>query len=95
MTRLSLPPIAAIGSHQACCVFGRNEATGKQVWSPDLGYPGDTYYLEFHRKDYDSGLHYWRITGRPDKEVYDPQAAQRSVKSHARHFVSPVSQSSS
>jgi 1,4-alpha-glucan branching enzyme len=72
-------------------VFGRNEATGKQVWSPDHGYPGDPCYLEFHRKDSESGLHYWRVTGRPEKEIYDPEAAQSRVESHARHFVSLLS----
>jgi 1,4-alpha-glucan branching enzyme len=74
-----------------CAVFGRNEATGRQVWSPDTGYPGDRHYLEFHQKDDESGLRYWRITGHPEKELYDPQAAQRSVESHAQHFVSLVS----
>jgi len=74
-----------------CAVFGRNEATGRQVWSPDTGYPGDGHYLEFHQKDHDSGLRYWRITGHPEKELYDPAAAQRSVENHARHFVGLVS----
>ena len=46
-------------------VFGRNEATGRQVWSAEVGYPGDPYYLEFHAKDSESGLHYWRVTGGP------------------------------
>jgi 1,4-alpha-glucan branching enzyme len=69
-------------------VFGRNEETGKQVWSPDHGYPGDPYYLEFHSKDPDSGLHYWRVTGGPEKRVYEPDAAAHRAEEHARHFVS-------
>lgn len=68
--------------------FGRNEATGKQVWSPEIGYPGDPYYLEFHKKDHESGLHCWRVSGQPEKDVYDPAAASKSVQHHARHFVS-------
>lgn len=71
-------------------VFARNEATGKQVWSPDEGYPGDPEYLEFHGKDAQSGLHYWKVTGRPEKEIYRPDAARARVQSHARHFVSLV-----
>ena len=67
-------------------VFGRNEATGKQVWSPDHGYPGDPYYLEFHSKDSESGLHYQRVTGGGEKQVYDVDAAQQRVQSHAHHF---------
>ena len=69
-------------------VFGRNEATGKQVWSPDQGYPGDPFYLEFHQKDPESGLHYLRVTGAPEKLVYDVDAAGERVKAHAEHFVS-------
>ncbi|HOS97564.1 MAG TPA: 1,4-alpha-glucan branching protein, partial [Deltaproteobacteria bacterium] len=68
-------------------VFGRNDETGKQVWSPHRGYPGDPFYLEFHSKDALSGLHYSRVTGESAKEVYDPEAAAGRVKSHARHFV--------
>lgn len=68
-------------------VFGRNEATGKQVWSPDQGYPGDLCYLEFHVKDPESGLRYQRVTGRAEKEVYDPDAAAERVRTHAEHFV--------
>lgn len=73
-----------------CVVFGRNEATGKQVWSPEVGYPGDHNYLEFHQKDPESGLRYWRVTGREEKALYDPEEARRSLESHAQHFVSLV-----
>jgi 1,4-alpha-glucan branching enzyme len=69
-------------------VFGRNEATGRQVWSAEAGYPGDPYYLEFHAKDSESGLHYWRVTGGPEKARYDPEKARERVESHAEHFVS-------
>ncbi|MHA1733465.1 MAG: 1,4-alpha-glucan branching protein domain-containing protein [Promethearchaeota archaeon] len=69
------------------CVFGRNSETGKQVWSPDFGYPGDPWYLEFHKKDGQSGLHYWRVTGPGEKQLYDPAAAAERVESHATHFV--------
>ena len=31
-------------------VLGRDSATGKQVWSGEHGYPGDEWYLEFHKK---------------------------------------------
>jgi 1,4-alpha-glucan branching enzyme len=71
-------------------VFGRNEATGHQVWSAEAGYPGDPFYLEFHAKDSESGLHYWRVTGGPEKDRYDPDKARERVESHAEHFVSLV-----
>ena len=73
-------------------VFGRNEATGRQVWSAEAGYPGDPYYLEFHAKDSESGLHYWRVTGGPEKARYVPEQARERVESHADHFVSLLRQ---
>jgi 1,4-alpha-glucan branching enzyme len=72
-------------------VYGRDEATGLQVWSAAHGYPGDFFYREFHRKDDHSGLQYWRITGADvdlgDKEFYAPHHAFNKVREHADHFV--------
>ncbi|HID64208.1 MAG TPA: DUF1957 domain-containing protein [Anaerolineae bacterium] len=72
-------------------VYGRDEATGLQVWSAAHGYPGDFLYREFHRKDDQSGLQYWRITGADvdlgSKEFYDPHHAFNKVQEHADHFV--------
>lgn len=76
--------------------IGRNYATGRQVWSADNGYPGDFWYREFHRKDGESGLHYWRVSGpRVDlgeKSLYHPGQAFDRVHEHAAHFVSLVEQ---
>ena len=75
-------------------VLGRNERTGKQVWSGTYGYPGDFAYREFHRKDGVSGLQYWRIGGKEldlgEKPPYEPEVAQQRVRDHADHFVSLV-----
>ncbi len=75
-------------------VYGRDERTGKQVWSASEGYPGDFLYREFHRKDDRSGLQYWRVTGdRVDlgqKDLYDPYHAFLQAQSHAAHFVEVV-----
>lgn len=77
-------------------VFGREEETGLQVWSAAHGYPGDFVYREFHRKDANSGLQYWRITGAKtdlgQKAFYDPHAAFNQVNLHADHFVDIVTQ---
>ena len=82
---VSRPEVAAIG---------RNAVTGLQVWSADHGYPGDFLYREFHKKDGESGLHYWRVTGaRVDlgqKDLYDPDRAFAQAHQHARHFASLV-----
>ncbi|MDP9236982.1 MAG: DUF1957 domain-containing protein [Chloroflexota bacterium] len=81
------PKVAAIG---------RNVTTGMQVWSADHGYPGDFAYREFHRKDGESGLHYWRVTGAGvelgQKDFYDPKRAFERVHEHARHFAALVEQ---
>jgi len=78
---LTTPPVAAIG---------RNDRTGQQVWSADWGYPGEADYREFHRKDPESGLQYWRVTG-PGvdlgaKDLYHPDWAEGKVRAHAEHF---------
>jgi len=81
------PPVA---------VIGRNHRTGQQVWSADWGYPGDGDYREFHKKDNESGLQYWRVTG-PEadlgsKDCYHPDWAEHKVREHVRHFASLVEQ---
>ncbi|MFX0036857.1 MAG: 1,4-alpha-glucan branching protein domain-containing protein [Candidatus Hermodarchaeota archaeon] len=77
-------------------VFGRNKRTSRQVWDSTIGYPGNEYYREFHKKDHESGLHYWRITskefGKSEKELYDVEKAKEIISSHANHFVSIVSE---
>lgn len=74
------------------CVFGRNTPTGKQVWSPDGGYPGDPYYREFHIKDNESGLQYLRITRSDPKQIYDPQKAVERANLHADHFIGLITE---
>ncbi len=72
-------------------VLARHERTGQQVWSAAFGYPGDFAYREFHRKDAESGMQYWRISGAGvelgEKEPYDPDNATSQVASHADHYV--------
>ncbi len=71
-------------------VMARNEHTGLQVWSAEKGYPGDGTYREFHKKDGQSGLHYWRVTGANvdlgDKAEYEPTVASATSQRHASHF---------
>ncbi|MBP1658893.1 MAG: putative alpha-amylase [Candidatus Aminicenantes bacterium] len=72
--------------------FARDDISGAQVWSRDMGYPGDGGYLEFHKKHFPGGMRYWRITsGDADlglKEPYDPEAVGPRLEAHAGHFVS-------
>ena len=80
--------------HSGVAVMGRNNRTGMQVWSASSGYPGDSDYREFHKKDDVSGLQYWRVTQAEsdlgDKDLYHPDWAQEKVRQHAAHFVNLV-----
>ena len=75
-------------------VLGRNNSTGQQVWSGQFGYPGDSWYREFHRKDGVSGMQYWRIgaagSGLGEKLPYEPDRAAGRVREHAAHYVALV-----
>ncbi|KKL27507.1 hypothetical protein LCGC14_2384450, partial [marine sediment metagenome] len=74
------------------CVFGRNRNISRQVWDNRIGYPGNINYREFHRKDHESGLHYWRITNKSvgfnEKKLYNIEKAMETVDSDAQHFIS-------
>jgi 1,4-alpha-glucan branching enzyme len=93
-TRTTMRPYYVQASGVA--VFGRDENTGLQVWSAAHGYPGDYAYREFHRKDANSGLQYWRITGANtdlgQKAPYDPHPAFNQVNIHADQFVGIATQ---
>lgn len=75
-------------------VFGRDRRTGSQVWSSEWGYPGDGSYREFHKRDDESGLRYWRVTSRltglDQKELYNPEQAMARVDEQSDHFVNLV-----
>jgi len=75
------PPVA---------VFTRDERTGLQVWSGDTGYPGDGWYLDFHKKHFPGGHRYWRVTSAKSdlgaKEPYEPRKAAERVPENADHF---------
>jgi 1,4-alpha-glucan branching enzyme len=79
---------------EATTVFPRDSRTGVQVWSGDIGYPGDDAYLDFHKKRWPGGHRYWRVTGprvdTNDKQPYLPHQADERVKAHAAHFANLV-----
>ncbi|MDO8734990.1 MAG: 1,4-alpha-glucan branching protein, partial [Elusimicrobiota bacterium] len=70
--------------------FGRNFETGLQVWSGEHGYPADGNYREFHKKDCDSGLQYWKITSTKIdlglKEIYNPGNVSSRINENTDHF---------
>lgn len=76
--------------HSGVAVIGRNNRSGTQVWSAEIGYPGDEDYREFYRKAGTSGLYYWRVTNKNIdlgmKDTYHPDWAAYKIDQHAEHF---------
>ena len=75
---------------QSVAALVRDPRSSMQVWSRHHGYPGDEWYLEFHKIRWPGGLKLWRVTG-PDvdlgaKRAYEPAAALGRVGEHGRHF---------
>ncbi len=70
--------------------FVREPKASMQVWSRQLGYPGDGSYLEFHKIRWPSGIKYWSVTGSDvdlgGKLPYDPKQARSRASDHATHF---------
>lgn len=74
--------------------FARHPDVSEQVWSADMGYPGDGRYLEFHKRKDGDGLRYWAVTDRAAdlgaKADYDPGSAHAAAHAHADHFAATV-----
>ncbi len=77
--------------------FTRHEKTALQVWSGEHGYPGDGYYLDFHKKHYPGGHRLWRVTSTQadlsQKLPYEPSRIAEISEAQANHFVSLVKDS--
>jgi 1,4-alpha-glucan branching enzyme len=88
--------VASRGGKGEAVAFTRDPRTTLQVWSRELGYPGDGRYLEFHKKHFPGGIRYWRVTdSRGDlgaKQPYAPADAREAVAAHAAHFVALVAE---
>jgi 1,4-alpha-glucan branching enzyme len=81
VSRAGQPPVHALI---------RDPRSSMQVWSRHEGYPGDEWYLEFHKIRWPGGLKLWRVTGPDtdlgDKRPYDVTAARSRAETHAGHF---------
>src|SRR5256885_8720510 len=53
--------VASRGGTGSAVAFFRDPKTTLQAWSPEHGYPGDSAYLEFHKKHFPGGLRFWRF----------------------------------
>jgi 1,4-alpha-glucan branching enzyme len=71
-------------------VLVRDPRSSMQVWSRHHGYPGDEWYLEFHKIRWPGGLKLWRVSAPGSdlgaKAPYDPAAALGRAAAHAAHF---------
>jgi 1,4-alpha-glucan branching enzyme len=71
--------------------MARDPETTLKVWSGEHGYPGDPYYLEFHKQLYPGRLRYWRISDdKKDlgkKSPFDPWQAFERLSGHADDLV--------
>ena len=74
----------------AAC-FARHENISMQVWSGEVGYPGEPNYLDFHKKRLESMLRYWRITDvKIDmlyKQYYHPDWIWEKLDHQSNHFI--------
>jgi 1,4-alpha-glucan branching enzyme len=80
----------------AVAALVRDPYSTKQVWSRHQGYPGDKWYLEFHKIRWPHGLKLWRVTGPSTdlglKQPYQPEMARHKVEDHASHFAHTLKQ---
>lgn len=71
--------------------FTRHHDISMQVWSGDVGYPGEPNYLDFHKKQIGSMLRYWRVTdNKADmmyKTLYNPDWTRHTIDLQANHFI--------
>ncbi len=72
-------------------VFTRHHDISMQVWSGEVGYPGEPDYLDFHKKHVNSWLRYWRVTdNKADmmyKTLYHPDWTRDKVDKQSMHFI--------
>jgi 1,4-alpha-glucan branching enzyme len=74
--------------------YTRDFDVTRRVWQAEGGYPGDFFYLEFHKKTEEGKFRLWRVSGAEvdlaDKRPYLPERAAERVAAHAEDFVTVV-----
>jgi len=80
------------GPRPPVAVLVRDPRSSMQIWSRHQGYPGDEWYLEFHKIRWPGGLKLWRVSGANvdlgGKQPYEAPVALEQATRHASHFVS-------
>jgi 1,4-alpha-glucan branching enzyme len=84
-------PTGGRQNHNGLISLSGDWEVAEHVVAPGLGYPGDSLYREFYRRDERSGLHFWRVTGIDTpidaKALYDPYVAFARAEEHAQHWI--------
>lgn len=77
--------------------FVRHRDIAMQVWSGEVGYPGEPDYLDFHKKHMESLLRYWRVTdNKADmmyKTLYHPDWVWDKLDKQSNHFIHHIENS--
>jgi 1,4-alpha-glucan branching enzyme len=83
-----------LAGDSAIAAIARSDQAHVNAWDPRVGYPTDGRYLDTTKYYMNSGLLYWRVTGLDvpieEKQIYDPSAADKRAREHARHFADAV-----
>lgn len=86
--------VSSTGGPGRLVALARHPEVSEQVWSGEVGYPGDGRYLEFHKKHGAEGLRYWKVTGAKTdlgaKHPYQPDDVKGAVYTQSQHFVATV-----
>jgi 1,4-alpha-glucan branching enzyme len=85
-------------NYGTAAVFSRHSDISMQVWSGEVGYPGEPDYLDFHKKHVNSWLRYWRVTdNKADmmyKTLYHPDWTNDKIDKQAMHFIHHIENTS-
>lgn len=75
-------------------VFSRDVNLALQVWSGEVGYPANSAYLDFHKKEDQSKLRYWSVTSinvdMAYKQVYYPPKTVKTLDLQAHHYIEQI-----
>ena len=76
---------------QSLKVLVRHKIASDKVWSEKSGYPCHSTYLDFHKREFDSTLRYWKVTNHPEypQEKYPYMKADAKKQAHldAKEYV--------
>jgi 1,4-alpha-glucan branching enzyme len=72
-------------------IFTRDASISEQVWNFFGGYPGDSNYLDFHKRHSNSRLRYWKTTDRNldmsrKQPYFIPYVRDHKIAEHAGHY---------